>query len=152
MAPERSEPENNKPEHSKIKVLSDHKSMETAFLQEDYPYGRRLRCQRRVWVETAIKGSAKGEMRFVSQTSNPKKGGWNKPHPGQYKSFLLIYLNLENNHIEIAGVSAYSVEEVQAFKSQWYELLDEEQKLKLNKVEQEAIKNNSYWSRKSNVA
>lgn len=145
-------PEQSKPENRNVKVLSGHTSMETAFLQEDYPYGRTLRCQRKVWIETATKGKGKGEMRFVAQTSNPKKGGWNKPHLGQYQGFLLMYLNLENNHVETAGINAYSVEEVEAFKKQWYELLDQEQKLKLDAIEKQAIKINRYWSQRNTVA
>jgi hypothetical protein len=33
------------------KVLSGHVSEETAFLVEDYPYGFRLRCKIRYWLE-----------------------------------------------------------------------------------------------------
>src|SRR3569832_923068 len=81
-------------------VLSGHTSLETAYLQEDYPYGRTLRCQRKVWIETATKGSAKGKMRFVHQTSNPKRTtlSWNKPHADQYRDFVLMYVNPENDH------------------------------------------------------
>lgn len=137
-----------------VKVLSGHTSPETSFIQPDYPYGRKLRCQRRIWVETATKGSAKGKMRFVHQTSNPKRTtlSWNKPHADQYRDFVVMYINPENGHIETAGVDIYSVEEVNNFKSRWYQLLDEEQKAKLDEVERQTIAINNYWTRRSNLA
>lgn len=136
-----------------VKVLSGHTSPETSFLQPDYPYGRTLRCKRKVWVETATKGSAKGKMRFVHQTSNPRKSteSWNKPHAEQYRDFLLMYVNPENGHVETAGVDVYSVEEVQKFKARWYALLDEDQKAKLDEVEQRTVAINNYWSRRSRL-
>jgi hypothetical protein len=134
-------------------VLSGHTSLETAYIQGDYPYGRRLRCQRKVWIETATKGSAKGKMRFVAQTSNPKRTtlSWNKPHAGQYRDFMLMYINPENDHIETVGIDIYSVEEVKAFKAQWYDLLNEEQKAKLDEVERKTVAINSYWTQKTNL-
>jgi len=39
-------------------------------LVEDYPYGFRLRCKIRFWLEYAPKRG----FRFVSQTTNPKRG------------------------------------------------------------------------------
>lgn len=134
-----------------VTVLSGHTSLETAYLQDDYPYGRTLRCQRKVWIETATKGSAKGKMRFVHQTSNPKKTtlSWNKPHTAQYRDFVLMYINPENDHVETAGVDIYSVEEVRKFKAQWYALLDENQKAKLDEVERQTVAINEYWSRKA---
>jgi hypothetical protein len=66
---------------------------ETAFVQEDYPYGRRLRCQRRVWIETKPRYG----MRFVSQTSNPKARSstiqWNTPHGGTYDELIALWVD-----------------------------------------------------------
>ena len=58
--------------------LYGHDSMATAYLVDDYPYGFRLRCKIRYWVEYVPK---KG-YRMVSQTTNPKiadREVWNKP-------------------------------------------------------------------------
>jgi len=57
-------------------------SPETAIIVPDYPYGFRLRCKLRVWVEYK---AGKG-FRYCTQTSNPKKPGevWNKPKAGTY--------------------------------------------------------------------
>ncbi|MCQ3977570.1 MAG: hypothetical protein DPW09_29425, partial [Anaerolineae bacterium] len=64
---------------------------ETAFVQTDYPYGRRLRCQRRVWVETKPRHG----MRLVTQTSNPRRAGlvWNAPHPETYQDLIALWVD-----------------------------------------------------------
>jgi hypothetical protein len=66
-------------------------SQETAFVQPDYPYGRRLRCQRRVWVET----NPKYGMRLMTQTSNPKRPGlvWNKPDNRTYCDIVALWVD-----------------------------------------------------------
>ena len=62
------ESEEKKFNKATARPLIGHTSQETAFVQPDYPYSRRLRCQRRGWIETK-KGHGQ---RFVTQTSNPK--------------------------------------------------------------------------------
>jgi hypothetical protein len=106
-----------------FKLLLGHISMETSYVIEDYPYGG-LRCKRRCWIETRPKMG----QRFVTQTSNPKKAGlvWNKPHAGTYSRLCVMYLNPENNHVEIMGLGLYSYRDaVEAFINQfgWDELI-----------------------------
>lgn len=85
-----------------IKVLSGHYSPETAYLVLDYPYGFRMRCQIRYWLEVNSKGT-----RFWSQTSNPKKGDvWNKPKSSTYSMAGAMYLD-EKDHVQWDGFSAY---------------------------------------------
>lgn len=63
--------------------LHGHTSPETAMVVEDYPYGFRLRCRIRYWLETHPRHG----VRFVSQTTNPKIEGrevWNKPKASTY--------------------------------------------------------------------
>jgi hypothetical protein len=84
-----------------------HVSESTAYLIADYPYGRTLRCQRRVWLESDPK---KG-VRFVAQTDNPKNGRWNKPHKSTYTDVAAgLYLNADN-HVQWEGINAYSTPE-----------------------------------------
>lgn len=85
----------------RVQVLGGHTSAETAYLVEDYPYGFQLRCKIRYWVETATKGAAKGRMRFMSQTTNPKRPGevWNKPKASTYTELAVMYLD-EINHVQ----------------------------------------------------
>lgn len=82
-------------------------SEQTAYLVEDYPYGRMTRCRIRYWVEYREK---KG-FRFVSQTENPKTLLWNKPKTSTY---FLVALNLyldENSHVQYRCLSEYSESE-----------------------------------------
>jgi hypothetical protein len=87
------------------KLLSGHVSPETAYLVEDYPYGFRLRCQIRYWLEYKPNHG----VRFMSQTSNPKKGNiWNKPKGSTYARIsACMYLD-ENDHVQWSGLSEYS--------------------------------------------
>lgn len=90
--------------------LSGHTSFETAYLVEDYPYGR-LRCKIWFWVEANKKG-----FRFCSRTENPKTGRLNAPKCGQYyKVAGAMYLD-DVGHVKFSGLSEYSKPaEYQAF-------------------------------------
>jgi hypothetical protein len=96
------------------KILSGHVSPATAYLVEDYPYGFRLRCQIRYWLEYKPNHG----FRFMSQTTNPKRPGvvWNKPKGSTYSRFgACMYLD-ENDHVQWTGLSEYSdAAEAQAF-------------------------------------
>lgn len=65
-----------------VKVLVGHVDEFTAYLIKDYPYGRKLRCQKLMWIETNPKKS--GGQRICSITTNPKSGmhhQYHAPHP-----------------------------------------------------------------------
>jgi hypothetical protein len=72
---------------------------------DDYPYGFRLRCKIRYWLEYQPK---KG-FRFWSQTTNPKRGDvWNKAKASTYSEFGgCMYLD-DVGHVQFAGLSQYS--------------------------------------------
>jgi hypothetical protein len=74
-------------------VLRGHVSEDTAHLVEDYPYGFELRCQIRYWLHVSDKGSARGQVRLMSQTTNPKVSGtrWNKPKASTYWPWAVMY-------------------------------------------------------------
>lgn len=84
-----------------VKVLHGHVDEESAHLVDDYPYGRRMRCEIRYWVDTALKGAATGQQRFVSQTTNPKAATrvWNAPKRSTYSSLVVLFLN-EDEHVK----------------------------------------------------
>jgi hypothetical protein len=88
-----------------MKLLHEHTSPDSAYLVEDYPYGFRLRCKIRYWLEY----SAKHGWRFVSQTTNPKAGDrWNKPRASTYVKFgAAMYLD-DAGHVQWSGLSEYS--------------------------------------------
>lgn len=85
--------------------LYGHTNAESAYAVDDYPYGFRLRCSIRYWIE-----SNKNGFRFVSQTTNPKKPGtpWNKPKASRYaKLGAFMYLDAEN-HVQWSSLNEYS--------------------------------------------
>jgi hypothetical protein len=88
-----------------MQILKNHISPETAYVVDDYPYGFRLRCKIRYWLEYK---DGKG-FRFISQTTNPKRGDiWNKPKASTYARFgACMYLD-EQGHVTWSGLSEYS--------------------------------------------
>lgn len=92
----------------RVTVLNGHTGPENAYLVDDYPYGRQLRCKRRTWVETATKGRYLDQQRFVYQTTNPKRGGlWNQPHADTYALLVVMYLDSES-HVEHMKLTAHT--------------------------------------------
>jgi hypothetical protein len=88
-----------------MKILSGHVSPETAYLIDDYPYGFRLRCKMRYWLEYK---EGKG-FRLWSQTTNPKRGDhWNTAKPSTYCRFGgCMYLN-DEGRVTWSGLSEYT--------------------------------------------
>ena len=89
-----------------MQILKGHTSPETAYLVESYPYGFRLRCKIRYWLEHHPKRG----FRLVSQTTNPKRPGevWNKPKASTYVKFgACMYLN-GDGHVKWAVLTEYS--------------------------------------------
>lgn len=89
-----------------ITPLSGHVSAETAYVVDDYPYGFRLRCKIRYWLEYAPK---KG-FRFWSQTTNPKRAGevWNKPKASTYCRFGGVMFLNDKGHVGWDGIGEYA--------------------------------------------
>jgi hypothetical protein len=88
-----------------IEILNAY-SAETAYTQADYPYGRVLRCRRRVWIDY----SDRHGYRMTYQTNNPKVAGerWNKPSSGQYaKIHGVLARDTETDHVNFLAVSEY---------------------------------------------
>lgn len=88
-----------------MQILNGHISPETAYIVDDYPYGFRLRCKIRYWLEY----DARRGFRFVSQTTNPKVAGerWNKPKASTYSRFGAAMFLDDSNHVQWEGLSEY---------------------------------------------
>lgn len=89
-----------------MNILTGHVSPETAYVVDDYPYGFRLRCKMRYWLEYR---EGRG-FRLVTQTSNPKRPGlvWNKPRASTYCRFGgCMYLD-ESGHVTWSGLTEYT--------------------------------------------
>lgn len=111
-----------------MKHLIGHTSPETAFVVEDYPYGFRLRCKIRYWLEYK-KGFG---YRLVSQTTNPKLSSevWNKPKASTYAP-LAVMVQLPPNdkgHCEVSwvGFSFYDLDKFEAFVTEHSEALQDD--------------------------
>lgn len=89
-----------------MQLLKNHVSPETAYVVDDYPYGFRLRCKIRYWLEY----NSKHGFRFVSQTTNPKRPGevWNKPKASTYAAIAAAMYLDDVGHVHWIGLGAYS--------------------------------------------
>jgi hypothetical protein len=109
--------------HHLATVLPGHTSAETAYLVEDYPYGFRLRCKIRYWLEY----KARLGYRLVSQTTNPKRSfeSWNKPKASTYCQVGVMGLD-EQNHVQWHGLSGYADDsEIAAYREAYAAFLDD---------------------------
>jgi hypothetical protein len=88
-----------------IEILKGHVSPETAYVVADYPYGFKLRCKIRFWLEFKPKLG----FRLVSQTTNPKRAGesWNKPKASTYFRFGGCMFLDGDGHVAWSGLSEY---------------------------------------------
>ena len=114
-------------------VLTGHTSPETAFLVEDYPYGFRLRCQIRYWIET----KAGHGQRMVSQTTNPKRPGlvWNQPKASTYSRLRVLYREADTGHVKGAALDIYAdPAKVDAFEATYAAALTDEYSQKTLKL------------------
>lgn len=126
-----------------MQILTGHVSPETAYVVDDYPYGFRLRCSIRYWLEFKPSHG----VRFVSQTTNPKRPGrWNAPKPGTYHRFgAAMYLD-EQSHVHVAGLTEYcSGAEAKAWSDKYREGVPEAARAALDrwvisKVAYDAVK------------
>lgn len=100
------------------KVLTGHTSPETAYVVNDYPYGFKLRCKIRYWLEYR---KGKG-FRFMYQTTDPRREGevWNKPKASTYNSIGVMYLD-ENSHTQWTAMSEHNTEGLEAWAAQFSE-------------------------------
>lgn len=102
-----------------------HTSPETAYIIEDYPFGFRLRCKMRVWIETK-KGQG---MRVVRQTTDPRNAGevWNAPKKSTYDTLKVLYIDSDTGHLESAGWNSNYSSGNMEFLADFGEVLTEKQ-------------------------
>ena len=86
------------------RILTGHVSPETAYVVDDYPYGFKLRCTIRYWIDINPKRGA----RCMTQTSNPKRPGtWNTPKASTYSRFGGALYLADAGHVHFAGMHEY---------------------------------------------
>jgi hypothetical protein len=84
--------------------LSTHNSPETAYVIKDWPYGRTLRCEKHVWIETKKNFG----QRAVYRTTNPKRGNsFNANKNGNYYNLVVFGANADGL-LEFDDLNQYS--------------------------------------------
>lgn len=116
-----------------LRCIHGHTSPETAFVFNDWPFGFSLRCRRRVWLEFKPKHG----FRFVSQTTNPKRGdAWNKPHYSTYsEAAVLVWVKSDESptgeSLHWTGLSLYSEsEKISKFEKDYAEAIAADENLR----------------------
>jgi hypothetical protein len=101
----------------KPEILRGHVSPETAYVVDDYPYGYKLRCTIRYWLEHKPKLG----FRLMSQTTDPRHGGrWNKPKAGTYAKFGACLYLADNGHVRCAALTEYcNGKEAKEWSDRW---------------------------------
>lgn len=126
---------------STITVLNGHISPETAYIVNDYPYGFRLRCKIRYWLETK-KGYG---TRLMSQTTNPKVPTevWNKPKGSTYSELMVMFLD-EEGHVNQDGIhnAGSGPEDICRFRERYGSQLTDADRNKLDLIERVSRKVN----------
>lgn len=108
-----------------LKPLTGHTTPETAYVVEDYPYGFKLRCKIRYWLEF----SPKKGFRYCSQTTNPKKAGevWNAPKRSTYTMLAVMGTN-DEGHVTWTGCSIYDFDKLEEFGKEYASAFDDNQR------------------------
>jgi len=84
-----------------IEMLIPQPSENTPITVDNYPYGWNKRTKAQYWIETVER---KGQ-RVVFRTFNPHTRKFNKVKKSTYSDIVVLYRNLENNHIENEGLT-----------------------------------------------
>ena len=98
-----------------MRPLRGHVSESTAFVIESYPYSFTLRCQKKVWIETAPKHG----QRIVEMTSNPKYRGpgtkYNAPKKSTYSNLCGAFM-VEASDVDGKKYTADEIGHVRFFR------------------------------------
>ncbi len=107
-----------------VQPLTGHTSPETAYVVHDYPYGFKLRCKMRYWLER----DAKRGYRLCTQTTNPKKSTevWNAPKKSTYTMLAIMGLD-EKGHVVWTGCSVYDFDKLGEFCAKFGHAFDAHQ-------------------------
>lgn len=141
-------------------ISSDCSNKDNAFIIPDYPFGSRIRCYKRMWVETAKKGPKKGMQRVVYQTTRrsfneqyteslgtdsvigpPVKNdsSWNNEKRGTYGAMQLIYHDDDEGLTTVVGLGEYPwPQHCEEFERGYFHMLDEKQRERFLNIKEQS--------------
>jgi hypothetical protein len=80
--------------------LYGHVSEETAFTRDNYPWGFKLKCNIKWWLEK----NDKNGFRFVTRTQDPRNGKWCAPKKSTYAGLAACMFLDEKDHCHWSGL------------------------------------------------
>ena len=75
--------------------LYNHTSFETAYVVQDWPWGYKLRTEKRFWIESNKNGD-----REISQTLDPRTGKWCAPKKSTYYPVRIFYTSDQGEEVK----------------------------------------------------
>lgn len=105
-----------------LEPLTGHTTEETAYIIQDYPWGYKLRCKQKVWLEY---NKSKG-FRVCRRTQDPRNDRWCAIKKDTYTLIAAGLYKNEEGHVKSAGLSEYSsTKDSEEFLKTWGFCLDE---------------------------
>lgn len=108
--------------------LYNHTSFETAYIVQDWPWGYKLRTEKRFWIESNKNGD-----REISQTLDPRTGKWCAPKKSTYRPVLILFTHGQGNYLGSEGIYQYDNEKIKSFYELHKENLNDFQKAQIKK-------------------
>jgi hypothetical protein len=131
-----------------VQVLHGHVSRDTAYVVEDYPFGRYGRCRIRYWIGTATAGVHQGQQRQIRQRSTPAYGRekWNRPKRDRYVELAVLYVN-DSDHVRCFTVTEHlsAIGDAYIHLMGIYEQLDDIQRARYQEILSVAQQNPESW-------
>lgn len=133
--------------------LYNHTSFETAYVVQDWPWGYKLRTEKRFWIESNKSGD-----RQISQTLDPRTGKWCAPKKSIYYPILIFYTSdqekvvtqgEEVEHLRSETINFRNNEKIKSFYELHKDNLNDFQKDQIKKWIgfNEALKNVTFSSK-----
>ena len=117
--------------------LYNHTSFETAYVVQDWPWGYKLRTEKRFWIESNKNGD-----REISQTLDPRTGKWCAPKKSTYYPVRIFYTS-DQSKVETQGeevdqllceiIDKYDNEDIKSFYERHKDNLNDFQKAQIKK-------------------
>ena len=114
---------------------------ENPILVNNYPWGFKLKTQKRYWIEETKRGE-----RFCTQTKNPKTGHWCTPKKSTYSEVTILCEN-KDGHISYVSIGKWdSIESIDNFLKKHKKNLSFSQMNRINYMRKAKTIVNDYYN------